>query len=169
MWRMSIATSVVVRPSNYLSIALIAMSVFLLASAVMLASSPLAASAFVFHQLLIVLCVAAAIHSVLSRARYRKIFFIDISASGVIRLRHTDPTALPESSWPMSALQDRGEIVQLQRDSTLWSMLLLLRFRSGNGLVHTVMVLPDSLDEASFRTLSTACHWVALQGVEPQI
>ena len=169
MWRMSIATSVVVRPSNYLSIALIAMSVFLLASAVILVRSPVGDSALVFHQLLVVICVSAAIYSVLSRARYRKIFFIDISASGVIRLRHTDPTAQPESHLPMSDLQDRGEIVQLQRDSTLWSMLLLLRFRSGNGSVRTVMVLPDSLDEASFRTLSTACHWVALQGVEPQI
>jgi toxin CptA len=165
---MSIATSVVVRPSKCLSLTLIVMSILLLISAILLASFPLDDSVFVFHQLLIALCVAAAIYSVLVPARHEKIFFIDISASGVIRLRHTDQTAPPESSMQMSDFQDRGEIVQLQRDSTLWSMLLLLRFRSGNGLVHTVMVLPDSLDEASFRTLSTACHWVALQGVELQ-
>lgn len=165
---MSIATSVVVRPSNYRSLALIVMSVLLLISAIMLAGFPFDESALVFCQLLVVLCVAAAIYSVLAAVRYKKIFFIDISASGVIRLRHTDPTALPESPLQISDLQDRGEIVQLQRDSTLWSMLLLLRFQSGNGFVHTVMVFPDSLDEASFRTLSTACHWVALQGVETQ-
>jgi toxin CptA len=166
---MSIATSVVVRPSQCLSLALIVMSVLLLISATILAGYSFDESALVFHQLLVVLCVAAAIYSVLVSARHEKIFFIDISASGVIRLRHTDQTAPPESPLQISDLQGRGETVQLQRDSTLWSMLLLLRFRSGNGLVHTVMALPDSLDEASFRTLSTACHWVAMQGVEPQI
>jgi hypothetical protein len=79
----------------------------------------------------------------------------------VIHLRQTDQVAIPESVQFNSAHQDRGELVQLHRDSTLWSMLLLLRFQSANGYVRVVIVLPDSLNEASFRELHTACHWIA--------
>ncbi|MFN5447690.1 MAG: protein YgfX [bacterium] len=165
---MSISTSVVVRPSTYLSLALLAMGMLLLTCAAMLATSATDETALVFRQLLIVLCVVAAIYSFLSRARFRTIFIIDISASGVIRLRHTEQAALTQSTVQISDLQERGEIVQLQRDSTLWSMLLLLRFQSGNGLLHTVIVLPDSLDDASFRALTIACHWIASQGAETQ-
>ena len=165
---MSIATSVIVQPSRFLSLALVVMGLLLLMTATLLVNFPAKDSALVFHQSLILLCAAAAITSFLYAVRYRKIFFIDISGNGVIHLRQTEQVAIPESVPFSYAPQDRGELVQLQRDSTLWSMLLLLRFQSGNGLIHTVIVLPDSLDDASFRALTSACHWIASQGAETQ-
>ena len=158
---MSIATSVVVHPSRSISVALITMSLLLLTTAALLANLSVDDSVLVFRQLLILLCAAAAIYSFLFFNRHKKIFFIDISGNGVIHLRQTDQVAIPESVQFNSTHQDRGELVQLQRDSTLWSMLLLLRFQSANGYVRVVIVLPDSLHEASFRKLRTACHWIA--------
>ncbi len=158
---MSIATSVIVQPSRILSLALVVMGLLLLTTATLLVNFPAKDSALVFHQSLILLCAAAAITSFLYAARYRKIFFIDISGNGVIHLRQTEQVAIPESVSFSYAPQDRGELVQLQRDSTLWSMLLLLRFQSANGFIRVVIVLPDSLHEAAFRKLYTACHWIA--------
>ena len=158
---MSIATSVVVHPSRILSLSLVILGLLLLTTATLLVNLPVDDSVFVFRQSLMLLCAAAAITSFFYAARYRKIFFIDISGNGVIHLRQTDQVAIPESVQFNSTHQDRGELVQLQRDSTLWSMLLLLRFQSANGYVRVVIVLPDSLLEASFRKLRTACHWIA--------
>lgn len=158
---MSIATSVVVHPSRILSLALVVMGLLLLTTATILLNFPADDSALAFRQSLILLCAAAAITSFLYAARYRKIFFIDISGNGVIHLRQTEQVTIPESVPFSRADQDRAELVQLQRDSTLWSMLLLLRFQSANGYVRVVIVLPDSLNEASFRELHTACHWIA--------
>jgi toxin CptA len=158
---MSIATSVIVQPSRLLSLSLVVMGFLLLTTATLLVNFPADGSALVFHQSLVLLCAIAAITSFLYAARYKKIFFIDISGNGVIHLRQTEQVTIPESVQFSRAPQDRGELVQLQRDSTLWSMLLLLRFQSVNGYVRVVIVLPDSLNEASFRELHTACHWIA--------
>ena len=163
---MSIATSVVVHPSRSISVALIAMSLLLLTTAALLANLSVDDSVLVVRQLLILLCAAAAIYSFLFFNRHKKIFFIDISGNGVIHLRQTDQAAIPESVQFKSTHQDRGELVQLHRDSTLWSMLLLLRFQSVNGYVRVVIVLPDSLNEASFRELHTACHWIAAKNTD---
>jgi hypothetical protein len=156
---MSIATSVIVQPSRILSWALVTIALLFLATATLLYNFPPDDSALVLRQSLILLCVVAAITSFLYAARYRKIFFIDISGNGVIHLRQTEQVAIPESVKCSSTPQDRGELVQLQRDSTLWSMLLVLRFQTENGYGRVVIVLPDSLHEASFRKLHTACQW----------
>ena len=137
------------------------MGLLLLTTATLLVNLPGDDSVFVFRQSLMLLCAAAAITSFFYAARYRKIFFIDISGNGVIHLRQTDQVAIPEPVQCIHKPQDRGELVQLHRDSTLWSMLLLLRFQSANGYVRSVIVLPDSLNEASFRELHIACHWIA--------
>ena len=158
---MSIATSVVVHPSRILSLSLVVFGFLLLATVALLINFPVDDSDLVFRQSLMLLCAAAAIYSFLYAARYRKIFFIDISGNGVIHLRQTDQVAIPEPVQCIHNPQDRGELVQLHRDSTLWSMLLLLRFQSANGYVRSVIVLPDSLNEASFRKLYIACHWIA--------
>jgi hypothetical protein len=158
---MSIATSVVVHPSRIISLALIVMSLLLLMTASLLLNLSVDDSLFVFRQSLILLCAAAAIYCFLFVTRDRKIFFIDISGNGVIHLRQTYQVAIPESVKFIHTPQDRGELVQLHRDSTLWSMLLLLHFQSVNGYVRVVIVMPDSLNEASFRELLTACHWIA--------
>ena len=158
---MSIATSVVVHPSRILSLSLVVLGLLLLTTATLLVNLPVDDSVFVFRQSLMLLCAAAAITSFFYASLYRKIFFIDISGNGVIHLRQTDQVAIPEPVQCIHNPQDRGELVQLHRDSTLWSMLLLLRFQSANGYVRSVIVLPDSLNEASFRELHIACHWIA--------
>jgi hypothetical protein len=158
---MSIATSVVVHPSRILSLSLVVFGLLLLVTVALLINFPVVDSDLVVRQSLMLICATAAITSFLCAARYRKIFFIDISGNGVIHLRQTDQVAIPEPVQCIHNPQDRGELVQLHRDSTLWSMLLLLRFQSANGYVRVVIVLPDSLNEASFRELHIACHWIA--------
>jgi len=54
-------------------------------------------------------------------------------------------------------------MVQLSRDSTLWPCLLLLRFRTDDGKIMTLPILPDCVSPHSFRALLVACRWVATQ------
>lgn len=51
--------------------------------------------------------------------------------------------------------------VDLMSTSTIWPWLLLLRLKSNNGEVTTVVILPDSLPPDSFRKLAVGCRWMA--------
>ena len=127
---MSIATSVVVQPSRILSLSLVVMGLLLLTTATLLVSFPADDSGFVFRQLLILLCAAAAITSFLYAARYRKIFFIDISGNGVIHLRQSDQTktgsrsanyrwAVIASPWCYGQLLDLFLIIENDNDPSV--------------------------------------------------
>ena len=61
---------------------LIAMSIFLLMSALLLLMSTFDQTVLVFRQLLVLVCVAAAMYSFSYSVRSRKIFFIDIKSGG---------------------------------------------------------------------------------------
>lgn len=162
----TIATSVVVRPSRLLRCALLVMSALLFLVAVLLLRMPLEMppeeAHLVIHQLLAMACAAAALCLIHKALTLKKSFVIDVSGTGAIRLHHTGRVAAV-ASYSVSNDQQGSEVVQLLKDSTLWSSMLLLRLRSMNGQVFVVPVLRDSTSTDSFRHLSIACRWIVRQ------
>lgn len=155
---MSVAVAVIVRPSLLLRLALLAMGLLLLVSASLLLAPSDTGERLVLRHLFSAVCAAAAVPLFFRARRLTNLFAIDISGTGEIRLHHTGRVA----AAPMS-----GEVVQLLKDSTLCSSMLLLRLRSANGRLFVVPVLPDSMDASSFRCLSIACRWIVNQDLAP--
>ena len=157
-----IATSVVVHPSRRLRFLLLLMAVLLGVVSLQLLRMPAAESRLVLHQLLSMVCVAAALRLFYRGLTLTKSCVIDVSGTGAIHLHHTGRVAAEKRS-SVSDDQHSSEVVQLLKDSTLWSSMLLLRFQSAKGRVLVVPVFPDSMSADAFRTLSIACRWIIRQ------
>ncbi len=157
-----IATSVVVHPSRLLRLLLLSMAVLLIHVLVQLLLMPVAEARLVIHQLLAVVCAAAALQLFYRGLTLTKSVVIDVSGTGTIRLHHTGRVAA-DMRCSVSDDQHGSEVVQLLKDSTLWSSMLLLRFQSAQGRVFVIPVLPDSMSADSFRALSIACRWIIRQ------
>jgi toxin CptA len=132
---MSIAVSVVVRPSRGLRIAHAGLCCCVMASAAicpgMLAS---------------VLCLlSGALAGWFGRpsAITRR---VDISGVGQLRL---------------AVYQNHGDTLHWLGGSTLWPRLLLLRLRDAAGRTQVLLVLPDSVAPAEWRALALACRAAA--------
>ena len=158
----AIATSAVVRPSRLLRCSLLVMTALLSLVSVLLLRIPAQEERLVIHQLLAMACVAAALRLMHRALTCTKSFVVDVSGTGAIRLHHTGQVAA-KVDCSVSNDQQGSEVVQLLKDSTLWSSMLLLRLRSTNGRVYEVPVLPDSTSADSFRHLSIACRWIIRQ------
>ncbi len=151
---MNIAVTAVVRPSRWFACIALAMSAVQLASALLLiceGSTPL-------HHALALACALAAVAIGLFPLARRKPLRIDLSGIGQIRLADTSPDA---AAIPADKPVHGGEVVQLLRGSTFWSLLMVLRLQTRSGHVITLLIFPDSVDSAAFRALSVACRWVA--------
>lgn len=146
---MSIALAVKLKPSRILQG--LAISMCLLANLAVV----LAFSAFAMPYWLKL--AAAAVSLILSAValmlfwRDQKSQQLHISNGGQINLH------LPD------ALQTAGHdfLVKLDAQSTLWPHLLSLYLRAEDGRLHKLLILPDSLDDESFRALSAALHWIS--------
>ena len=162
----TIATSAVVRPSRLLRSVLLVMSVLLFLVSGLLLRIPVEisveAARLVIHQLLAMACAAAALRLIHTALTLTKSFVIDVSGIGAIRLHNTGQVAA-KVDCSVSNDQQGSEVVQLLKDSTLWSSMLLLRLRSTNGHVFVIPVLRDSTSADSFRHLSIACRWIVRQ------
>lgn len=156
---MSIALSTLVRPSRSLLLAHVAMALVLLLTALHLALSVNHAQLhYSLNLLLAVICATASIALVALPFRRRTALRIDVTGLGQIRLVETHPHAEAGLVTPSAA---EGEVVQLCQGSTLWSSLMVLRLQSVSGRVTTLILLPDSLSDDAFRSLSVACRWIA--------
>lgn len=95
----------------------------------------------------------------------RKSVRIDVTGIGQIRLVDTSRDA------PVASTISSGvgvEVVQLLRDSTFWSSLMVLRLQSGSGRLRVLIILPDSMERSAFHALSVACRWVAARQVSSE-
>ncbi len=106
-------------------------------------------------------CVGAGLWALCCARQIRKTHHIDISGIGQIRLAEDNVLAAASFSEIESHGRLAGEVVSLMDDSTLWSFLLILRFKGEDQQIKTLVVLPDSVDNDVFRTLSVACRWIA--------
>jgi len=132
---MSIAVSVIVRPSRGLRIAHAGLCCCVMASA--------AACPGVLAPLLCLLAGALAWLGGRLPAIARQ---LDISGVGQVRL---------------AVYQDNGSALRLLDGSTLWPRLLLLRLGDEAGAVQVLAVLPDSVAPPQWRALAVACRAAA--------
>lgn len=158
---MSIAVSAIIRPSRMLAAIVFTMSGVLLGAAALLwleADS-------IFHESLAGACALAGSALGLFPLLRRKSVRIDVTGIGQIRLADTSSDAQIASTNPSM----RGvEVVQMLRDSTFWSSLMVLRLQSGSGRVTVLTILPDSMERSAFHALSVACRWIAARQISPQ-
>ena len=164
---MSIATSAVVRPSRILCALTVLMAGVLWLTAWQFAMMVSARAPDSVYGLALLVCAFAGCLLVLSCRTRIKTLRIDITATGQIRLTHTSHNAFSCDSSHKVVSSEEGEVVQLLRDSTLWSCMLILRFRTGSGKVIVLPILPDSMTPAAFRSVCVACRWIAAQKMRP--
>ena len=164
---MSIATSAVVRPSRILYLLKIAMAcvLFITAWQLMMMASPRPPD--IAQVLACLLCGFAGYLLALSCRTQEKALRIDITATGQIRLTHTSHDAFIHGAGQQKQIGDESEVVQLLKDSTLWSSMLILRLRNGSGKVIVLPILRDSMTKNAFRSVCVACHWIAAQNTRP--
>lgn len=146
---MSIACSVLIKPSQIL-ICLCGVMILLANVALWLT---LHASDLPYTASIAVQAVIIAV-SVFVFIRYKislKSLQVHISNSGAIILKSIGKTQ--DSAASMRVYLDNG--------STLWPVCLFLRLKDDDGVVHSVVVMPDSLDASNFLALSVAMRWIA--------
>jgi toxin CptA len=162
---MSIAMSVLVKPSRLLLVLTAGMGL-----AVVLSAGRMVYAEFGHYSSLQRLLIAGitllimlliAIWGFFQAFWQRKTFRIDISAIGQIRLAEYSDVAVSPDKEKFPERESDSEMVQLMGDSTIWPNLLLLRFCTERGQVIVLPILPDSISSNSFRALSVACHWIA--------
>jgi hypothetical protein len=107
--------------------------------------------------------------TVFKACRHRKTFHIDISGIGQIRLtQYSEVSAFHEkTSFALDGIP--GAVVHLCPDSVLWPQCLLLRLKSGQGVVFFIPVLPDSISGPGFAELSVACRYLATRNANGKI
>lgn len=152
---MSIAVSAVVQQSRYLVGLLVLMCAALFLTAAAVLFGQVGGLSLTVRSLVAVPCVACGSYVFFRTLKSGKIYKIQISGSGQIRL-----AGLPagEGSEP-----GEGELVELLPDSTLWPGLLLLRLQNAVRQTHNVVILPDSVTPDSYRALLVACRWIVMR------
>jgi len=128
---MSIAVSVIVRPSSGLRLVHAGLCCCVMVSAAACPGwcAPL-------------LCVLAGLLGWRGRP-HRNVCQLDISGVGQLRL---------------AVYREHGAALRLLQGSTIWPGLLLLRLGGDGGRVQVLIVLPDSVMPADWRALSLACR-----------
>jgi hypothetical protein len=164
---MSIATSVEVKPSRILRLLTFAMACVLWITASRVAMMVDVHALNFAYVLASVVCAFAGCLLVLFCRTRVKTLRIDITATGQIRLTHTSHNAFIRDRSHNVVSSEEGEVVQLLRDSTLWSCMLILRLRTGSGKITVLPLLHDSMTPSAFRSVCVACRWIAAQNTRP--
>lgn len=157
---MSIAVSAVVHPSKILLSLTLAMCAGSAAIGMWLGWEAIGAAAPAVRAALAVACVLAALIVASQILRYRYTRHIEISGNGLIQVSvvKTAPSVHHDASVRV------GNPVRPQTllpSSTLWPHLMILNLRTDDGTNTTLLILPDSMSQTSFRAFSVACHWIA--------
>ncbi|MEA5097116.1 MAG: protein YgfX [Burkholderiaceae bacterium] len=152
---MSIAISVIVRPSRLLFMLSLTMCACIAAVGMLVGFCLAGNFSFVVRLVIASLNFVFAFFALFHISRKRKTFRIDISGIGQIRMRQYE-SAHPEfvTEW---------ETVRLAGASILWPGLMFLRLEAGGGQATLVPVLPDSVSADEFHGLAVACRWIAMR------
>lgn len=163
---MSIAVSVVVKPSRFLLTMVGCMCVAIIFVAIMLGLEKFGELPKSIRLLVITVCIFSAFSAFYWTIWKRKTFHIDISGGGQIRLIEDNGLAglvLPQQG---SSHRSNGKVVRLMADSTCWSSLLLLRLQDENQQITVLPILRDCVTRNGFRALSVACRWIAAHNIQ---
>jgi toxin CptA len=162
---MSIAASVLIRPSSCLRLLLAAMALLLLAVTPWLFLFAFPTVSASWRLALVFPCAIAAFGLLHASFRTRKWFLLDICGLGRIRLREHYTGAA--AAWLKETNFSRPpRTVRLLEGSTFWPGLLALRLRDQDGKTTSLLVLPDSVAPGAFRALSLSLRWIASQDSE---
>jgi toxin CptA len=157
---MSIAVSAVVRTSMLLRWSTLAIALMSLCVGFAMLFGLLDPVAETVRWSTAIPCILGGIYGMWQASRKSPAIRIDISGIGQIRMEvqasindvlHRAPNIFDASQT----------LMRLLPSSTLWSHLMILRLQAEQGLVHTILILPDTTSPTSFRALSVACHWIA--------
>lgn len=155
---MSIAVSAVVRPSKLLRLLI---GILVVLAIVSIGSVTVLARLSSMTSIVLIAAFAGILHLAIVRANWlKKSLHIDISGNGQITVEEDIPVCRAEAAAPVRRTPDAGKAFRLMPDSTIWPHLLLLRLRAEDHTIRNLLVLPDCMDEASFRALSVACRWI---------
>jgi hypothetical protein len=160
---MSIATSAVVQSSRILCLLKLAMACVLFVTAWQIITISASKTPGIVQVLACLICGFAGCLLALSCRTQVKTLRIDITATGQIRLTHTSRDAFVHGTDQHTQVANESEVVQLLKDSTLWSSMLILRLRNQSGKVIVLPILRDSMTKNAFRSVCVACHWIAAQ------
>lgn len=158
---MSIAVSVVVKPSRLLLMMVGTMCAGTAFMGAMLGLGQVGDLPNAARFSLAIFSVFLAFFGLYHTVRHQKTLHIDISSTGQLRLTRLNDaiSSCRKKNWPH--VKEKGEVVQLLSDSTIWPHLLLLRLQAENEKITVLPVLPDCVSRDSFRALSVACRWIA--------
>lgn len=154
--RMSIAVSILIKPSKVLRLMVGAIGVLTACLAILIGIDSVGYFSFISRMVMVSASIVTLGSCIFYVLKPIKTYRIDISNTGQIRL-----TCL--NLYPICNADNgnNGEIVSMMDGSTLWSGLLLLRLQLDTGHKHILRVLPDSVSPESFRMLLVACRWIA--------
>lgn len=157
---MSIAVTVVVRPSRFLNALLCGMCLCVALVGIAIGFAWVSDLSLPYRLLIAAACVCTATIC-LQRNFNRNAYRISISGDGQMRLSKYD-LALDEAM--RSACDEACEdvfLVRMQDNSLIWPLLLLLRLKADNKKTFIVPICADAVSISGFRSLSVACRWIA--------
>lgn len=157
---MSIAISVVVKPSRLLRILTFGISSILLVISLVSGLGLIGNLTGAVRATIVISSFFPAFFGFYHTVRNRKVLHIDITSLGQIRLREID-AKISCQTQKRPHVNSLGTVVRLSRDSTIWPQLLLLRFKADTGETVVAPILPDCVSRDGFRALSVACRWIA--------
>jgi hypothetical protein len=164
---MTIAVSVVVHPSRWLSAAVTAMCMCTILIGGLIACSLVGELTAVERMIIAAICFLSAGYVFLRRMTAKKAMMIHVSGTGQIRLSVWRKDDLDdEHTKSVSSQKEQTDVVHLRPASTLWTWLLILHLQHENGRTSIITVLPDSVAENSFRALLVACRWITMRHAE---
>lgn len=164
---MSIAVTVVVRPSRVLNALLRGMCLCVASVGIAIGFAWIGDLSLTFRISIAVACIMAS--TACFYAKYnRDMYRISISGDGQMRV--SEYAAVSGAMGHFACEDVYGEVfpVSLQDNSIVWPLLLLLRLKADNEKTFIVPILTDSLSASGFRSLSVACQWIAMHNQSAQ-
>ena len=156
---MSIAVSAVVKPSRLLFALGAGACLGVAFIGIIFAVSEIGNRSALLRLLIAGSCIFLALSGFYRIAKCRRTHHIDISGTGLIRLREKLLGRLSTDLGGKLGVES-SEVLSLMPNSTLWPRLLLLRLQTGEGRIFTLQILPDCVSADDFRALSVAVRWI---------
>ena len=159
---MSIAVSVLVRPSRCHAFLVMGFAFFFLMTGILVLENCVGSFTFYGKWGLVAVFLSAGILLAFSYFRGRKTLRIDISGNGQIRLKECKGYEYGTSGKSFNT--DEDDTLTMAENSTIWPWLVILCLESDSGNTFRVLIFFDSMERDEFRTLYATCRWIDAHG-----
>jgi toxin CptA len=165
---MSIAVSTVVQPSRIAATLTLSMCAGCVAIGVVIGMGGVGSLTLIMRAVIASICIAVAVLTAVWDYRKKQVVWLDVSGTGVIRIRQSEPETLSPSN-NSHVIPRAHEVVELLPTSTIWNSCMILNLRAEDGYTKALIIFPDSMPTRSFRILSIACRWIAAHNLRAKI